>query len=267
MPAIVWDANDGKPLFSLGADDDGGCRAVYSPDGEYIATGWPSLAVWDAETGKCLRILREDISSERRVSFSSDGRRLLSVHASEEDACFVWDIATGRQVAALGRGSGQWGHTFLPRPGLMLAWQGDFSVGSSWRVCVVRESDGSIVLNLTDCRSSPERVYPSPDGRRIAAPLDEYDGLGLWSLETGECLAELLPRDELVTGVSFSADGRSLAVGSDYRALLYRRRRPEWWWGVFWLWEFWLTAALATAFVWSLVADRRRLARANGAAA
>jgi len=68
---------------------------------------------------------------------------------------------------------------------------------------------------------------------------------------------------------TFSPNGRAVAFSGpgNISVSIYRRRRPEWWWGVFWLWEFWLTAALATAFVWSLVADRRRLARANGAAA
>jgi len=45
------------------------------------------------------------------------------------------------------------------------------------------------------------------------------------------------------------------------RVEIFHRRRPEWWWGVFWLWEFWLTAAFAGLFIWSVVRDRRRLAR------
>jgi len=68
---------------------------------------------------------------------------------------------------------------------------------------------------------------------------------------------------------AFSEDGRTLAVATvlmqehleDAVIHVFRRRRPEWWWGVFWLWEFWLTAALAAIFVWSVVRDRRRLAR------
>ena len=31
------------------------------------------------------------------------------------------------------------------------------------------------------------------------------------------------------------------------------------WWGVFYLWEFWLTAAFAGLFVWSVWRDRRSL--------
>ena len=59
-----------------------------------------------------------------------------------------------------------------------------------------------------------------------------------------------------------SNDGTQVAaIGCDVPLTIWRRRRPEWWWGVFWLWEFWLTAALAAIFVWSVVRDRRRLAR------
>ena len=44
--------------------------------------------------------------------------------------------------------------------------------------------------------------------------------------------------------------------------VLVRRLR---WWGVFYLWEFWLTVVFAGVFVWSVVRDRRVLkARASG---
>jgi len=38
----------------------------------------------------------------------------------------------------------------------------------------------------------------------------------------------------------------------------WRRRRPEWWWGVAWLPEFWLTLVFGAGLAWSLVGDRRR---------
>ncbi len=46
--------------------------------------------------------------------------------------------------------------------------------------------------------------------------------------------------------------------------LVYRRRRPEWWWGVAWLPEFWLTLVLGVGLLWSLWRDQRRF-RASGA--
>jgi len=43
------------------------------------------------------------------------------------------------------------------------------------------------------------------------------------------------------------------------RVEAWRLRRPEWWWGVFYLWEFWVTAIFAALLVWSVVKDRGRL--------
>lgn len=40
---------------------------------------------------------------------------------------------------------------------------------------------------------------------------------------------------------------------------VWRRRRPEFWWGVAWLPEFWLTVVFAVLLVWSLVPDFRTL--------
>jgi len=65
--------------------------------------------------------------------------------------------------------------------------------------------------------------------------------------------------DGVIQG-AFSSDGRFLAVTPGTSVHLHRRRRPEWWWGVFYLWEFWLTAAFAGLFLWSVITDRRRLA-------
>ncbi|MHC4165274.1 MAG: hypothetical protein ACYSUM_24450, partial [Planctomycetota bacterium] len=40
---------------------------------------------------------------------------------------------------------------------------------------------------------------------------------------------------------------------------LLRRIRPEWWWGVFWLWHFWVIVTLGLALTWSVWRDRREL--------
>lgn len=37
---------------------------------------------------------------------------------------------------------------------------------------------------------------------------------------------------------------------------LFQRRRPEAWWGIAWLWEFWVVVALTAAMIWSLRRDR-----------
>ena len=41
----------------------------------------------------------------------------------------------------------------------------------------------------------------------------------------------------------------------DGTVLAWHRRRPEYWWGVAWLLEFWLTIILTGTLLWSLRRD------------
>ena len=66
-----------------------------------------------------------------------------------------------------------------------------------------------------------------------------------------------------LVGLEVTPDGKKVLIATprpDNTAHIYRRRRPEWWWGVFCLWEFWLTAAFAALLLWSIIRDRRALA-------
>ncbi len=65
-----------------------------------------------------------------------------------------------------------------------------------------------------------------------------------------------------VVSASFSPDGKRIVTGSeDTTARVWERRRPEWWWGVAWLPEFWLTAVLGVGLGVSVWCDWTRLAR------
>ena len=79
---------------------------------------------------------------------------------------------------------------------------------------------------------------------------------------TGKALATLDGEFSPVTNLAqFSPDGSRVLVwdfGRD-KARVYQRRRPEQWWGVFCLTEFWVTVAFAGLFVWCVVRDRRAL--------
>ncbi len=112
--------------------------------------------------------------------------------------------------------------------------------------------------------------YPvfSPNGERsVGRTSGRY---WIFDVDSGEPLYLLHDEGQLriiITPLAakFSGDGALVAIEvrkSDFSVVrIYRRRRPEWWWGVFWLWEFWLTAAFAGLFVWSVVRDRKSLGR------
>jgi len=138
--------------------------------------------------------------------------------------------------------------------------------------CVVSEE-----IDFADSRQASglpaNTMSTSPDGARsVAFEILEVTENGLLAFRddpcvevrdvaTGTVLATLVRGDPAVVSAVFSPDGESILTASltgDIR--IWVRRRPEWWWGVFWLWEFWLTVAFACLFIWSVYRDRRALA-------
>ena len=67
-----------------------------------------------------------------------------------------------------------------------------------------------------------------------------------------------------VVSAAYSPDGKHIVTASvDKTARLYRRRRPEYWWGVAWLPEFWLMIVLGGALVVNLWRDQKIAAKSH----
>jgi len=98
----------------------------------------------------------------------------------------------------------------------------------------------------------------SPDWRRFAAAMD--NAVRIYDSRTGGCLYTIdVPAPDAYEA-GFASDGNVIWVWAHDGVSAWRRIRPEPWWGVFYLWEFWLTVAFAGLFIWSVWRDRRALA-------
>jgi hypothetical protein len=61
----------------------------------------------------------------------------------------------------------------------------------------------------------------------------------------------------------FACDGEEVVCLGKRGTYFWHRRRPEWWWGIAWLPEFWATLLFATALGWSVRRDRRTIHAAS----
>ena len=86
----------GQELLTLTGHDGGVFSAVYSPDGEWIATasGDKTAKVWNHELTQSVLIHHDDSVSS--VSYRPDGKRILT--ASWDKTSKVWDAETTQVI-------------------------------------------------------------------------------------------------------------------------------------------------------------------------
>ena len=94
----------------------------------------------------------------------------------------------------------------------------------------------------------------SPDQTRVVTKTQ--GGAFVWATADGRRLASLRGEACIPGDARFSPDG-SYIVMADGSARVFSRRRPEYWWGLAWLPEFWLTLLFAGALVVSVMKDRQ----------
>ena len=288
----VWSAVDGSLVLKLGKHAGGAHGAEFSPDGGTILTvGEGDVRLWDVRTGELpARLVDDDAEGTsarfcaggRNVFICSDERGLLVEAASgarllELGACSAWAVSdTGRELAVYGKGGS---------PVVVLdATSGDMLLRTQLgRVRRFRFADGGrrllagyrkglgYVHTLLDARTGEvlgEFPYNpnggpmlSPDGARLLTHKpwtaeERWTPVQLYSVRTGRLLAEWPEAQRL----GFLGDDRIILSSREESEgpRVLKRIRPEWWWGVFWLWHFWTILGLGVALAWSGWRDIRR---------
>ncbi len=291
--AVVIDVQSGKEIARLtGEHLYQILDAEFSEDGQRVVTGGQDrrVCVWDVQSGKCVASLVGHSHEVVVAKFSADGKRVVS--AGLDRSVRVWDSASGCLIACLNdldvfpRSVRFWPdaeHILFCINGEIRSWSIGDSNGyekacqpfdGAVRMIEIRPDayppgshtgwlmprgrcDPVIVLN------GPAELLTAgtlgPDGKRVLSMCNDGK-VRIWDSVSGEELGVLGLGRHRLTDADFAPDGNHLLSSSEEgRVVMWERIRPEWWWGVVFLWEFWISMLLSLVFLFSIRKDLRIL--------
>ena len=181
-------------------------------EGYLTGRGGKDIMRWDVGTGELVGHWEVGIRDLWRVVFSPDGKTLASV--LEDGQVGIWEIESGRLLAALGADTGPREHLIgIPAyspDGKLLAAEGPDLTIQLWEV-----ETGQIVRTLSG-HGDAQMVHPtiehltfSPDGALLGS---EADVTRVWNVETGELLHTIQGR---ARHLAFSPGGHLFATAGD----------------------------------------------------
>jgi serine/threonine protein kinase/uncharacterized protein with WD repeat len=202
----VWDAASGHETLTLRGHANEVTAVAFSPDGQHIASSSMdnTVKIWDIALGAERLTYRGHRSWVRSVAFSPDGRRIVS--GGHDNKVKVWNAFSGDEIVSLE------GHTnvvtsvaFSPDGQSIISGGSDGTV-RVWDVARGRER------HILKGPSVVTSVAFSPNSRWIAG--GGHKLVQLWDADNGQETVTLKGHSSLVTGVTFSPDGRRIASAS-----------------------------------------------------
>lgn len=247
-----------------------GSTARISADGSTLVTQFTvpgtqefHAALWHADTLQ--RICRLSLPNGYYVSsLSHNGGRAILL--SREGNHMQVVSLPGMEVLHQAEGPQDFEHddddTFLTGDGLHLVetfkYQNNTDIRFQTRITHLPSG-----RTRTNTNEHIERAELTPDCRRFT---DSSDSLN--DFETGALLFEFKADDAGETPHSIVAildDDHVLTDSDTSSILIWKRIRPEWWWGHFWRWEVYVCLGFSFAFFWSLFHGSRAALRSKSA--
>jgi WD40 repeat protein/uncharacterized caspase-like protein len=249
---LLWDLiNSKEPKLFTGGGQYAVRALALSPDGKRLLAGGGDIAEggeiaeWDIETGRKLFNKDHAGAAVRTASFSSDGRLFITGHgwSLNESGIKVWNADTGQEVRTLNENSAPTASSRDYVPALSAEGNRFARVRCEEKGATVElwQFDGTNKLRDFDDTDLPKpegvpgacpffyKLALSSNGKTLARVTTTNEPgfkVRLWDTATGAHQDMTTANGTIPDSITFSADGKSLAINAQiFDAALKRSRR------------------------------------------
>jgi WD40 repeat protein len=236
---IMWDARSGRQVWRADLDEDSKTKEGYtiseilglalSPDGDVVAVSYSRgsvvgqslqpkreerIGLLDSKTGREVKVLTGHVDQIGRLDFSPYGGLLLS--EGGDSTARLWNIRTGQQVLVVKLKEKGAAVAFSPDGKVFaVATQPLFGVPPQPIVGLYEAKTGRLVREFARTTNATAALAFSPDGNALAMVGGDASGseINIWSLNGQNPETTLSMPGQTIKAISFSSDGRYLAVG------------------------------------------------------
>lgn len=226
--ATIWNTVDWTRVLTIAGHRDSLYAAVFSPDGETIATASYDREVrtWNARTGEPRATMTGHNDAVYALAFHPSGQLLAT--ASGDRTVKLWNVATGERLDTFIQPAKEQYSVVVSPNGKYIAAGGVDCRVRVWEITEGGKEGTNPILYARFAHEAPIlRVLFSPDGKLLVSCSEERR-IKVWETKTFTQVALLERQTDWPSAVGFTPDSRTLLVGRMNGELAAYPVNPKW---------------------------------------